>query len=234
MIYVVPLISFAVFLQSIEHLLIQRSVQNLDPWGARDSDATQHYLYYVLILRACLAAMCILWPEPLALAFLFLSTYLIGVRYRGTFNGGSDSMTLHILGAAVVYKYFPAQTHTAGAYVAVLISASYFFAGLAKINSKSWRDGLALPRFLFYSNSAFPNRFEKVMRQSPRLLGVASVAIITFEVLFPLSLLSPAAAMFFLPVGILFHLANYYFFGLNRFFWTWVAGYPAIWFWVSR
>jgi hypothetical protein len=55
-----------------------------------------------------------------------------------------------------------------------------------------------------------------------------SWAVMLFELAFPLTLVSQASLAAGLTVAALFHLANACLFGLNRFFWTWVATYPAI------
>ena len=49
-----------------------------------------------------------------------------------------------------------------------------------------------------------------------------------FELIFPLSFLNSAALILALFIAALFHLANACVFGLNRFFWTWLAAYPSI------
>ena len=55
-----------------------------------------------------------------------------------------------------------------------------------------------------------------------------SWAVILFELVFPLTLLSRQTLVAGLVVAATFHLANACLFGLNRFFWTWLSVYPAI------
>jgi hypothetical protein len=51
------------------------------------------------------------------------------------------------------------------------------------------------------------------------------------ESLFPLTLLTHAALIIGLSIAAAFHLANASLFGLNRFFWIWLASYPSLlWF----
>ena len=45
---------------------------------------------------------------------------------------------------------------------------------------------------------------------------------------FPLALLDARLAAVFCSVAAVFHFLVFYFFGLNRFFWAWVATFPAI------
>jgi hypothetical protein len=55
-----------------------------------------------------------------------------------------------------------------------------------------------------------------------------SWAVMLFEIAFPLTLISQPTLMVGLALAAVFHLANACLFGLNRFFWTWLAVYPAI------
>ena len=56
-------------------------------------------------------------------------------------------------------------------------------------------------------------------------------AVMVFELVFPLALFSQPALFIALGLAMLFHLANAYFFGLNRFVFAWLAAYPSLlWF----
>jgi hypothetical protein len=56
--------------------------------------------------------------------------------------------------------------------------------------------------------------------------------VILFECGFPLALLRPELSLVFLGGGLLFHLLIAYQLQLNRFFWAWLATYPAV-YWAS-
>jgi len=62
----------------------------------------------------------------------------------------------------------------------------------------------------------------------PRLLHAMSWAVILFELIFPFSLITQTTLIIGLIVAITFHFANACLFGLNRFFWIWLAAYPSI------
>jgi hypothetical protein len=55
-----------------------------------------------------------------------------------------------------------------------------------------------------------------------------SWAVISFELLFPLALLTHLTLIIGLAIAAIFHFANACLFGLNRFFWIWLAAYPSI------
>lgn len=59
-----------------------------------------------------------------------------------------------------------------------------------------------------------------------------SWAVMLFELVFPLALVSQPTLIAALTIAALFHLANACLFGLNRFFWTWIAVYPIL-FWLQ-
>ena len=55
-----------------------------------------------------------------------------------------------------------------------------------------------------------------------------SVAVILFEVVFPLALISLLTTALALALAAGFHLSNALFLGLNRFVWAWISAYPAL------
>ena len=115
-------------------------------------------------------------------------------------------------------------------YLAVQLVLSYFISGQVKIANLEWRSGRALQDVFCFS--AYPVSEElRGLADRPKLLFGASWAVMLFEVLFPFSLLDTRLLMVALFIAALFHLANAFLFGLNRFVWVWLAAYPSIlWF----
>jgi hypothetical protein len=138
------------------------------------------------------------------------------------------------MGLLVLYCLCAAQLLPVGigqeaafGYLAVQVILSYFIAGQVKIVNADWRSGRALRDVFGFS--AYPvSEAMRGLADHPRLLWVMSWAVMLFEVLFPLSLLHPMTIIAALIVAALFHLANACLFGLNRFFWFWLAAYPSI------
>ena len=62
----------------------------------------------------------------------------------------------------------------------------------------------------------------------PQLLFVMSWAVMMFELAFPIALMAQETLMVALVIAAVFHLGNAFLFGLNRFFWVWLAAYPSI------
>ncbi len=165
-------------------------------------------------------------------ALLFAIALVLLLRWRGAFNGGSDFMTLVGLTGLFI-------AHTVGAfkgqdfgwraglwYVALQALTSYFMSGWVKLLHPSWRTGRALPQFLD-TGIYGPLPAQSLLRKPVIALAV-SWAFTVWEGLFPLALLDVRLALLFCGVAAVFHFLVFRFFGLNRFFWAWLASFPAI------
>lgn len=212
-------------------------------WLLRGFDCALGYQgFIILLITRLVASLAViaaapLWAEShartwllLATTHLFFSSMLISMRFRGSFNGGSDSMTLIVLGAATLALAFQDQMRIVQGclwYVAIQACASYFIAGLVKIREKEWRSSKALSLFLSQSNYDVPAHLRAIgQKRIPAF--IASWGVLIFECSFPLALINPTACSAYLGVGLFFHLANVYAFGLNRFLHIWLATYPAL------
>lgn len=150
-------------------------------------------------------------------------------RFQGPYNGGSDRMSLLILCCLCLVHFVPPgrwQEYVFG-YLAVQLVLSYFIAGTVKIVNPEWRMGRALQDvFLF---SAYPVAENlRVLADYPRLLFLASWSVMLFELAFPFMMLSHITLVIALVMAAAFHFANAMLFGLNRFFWIWIAAYPSL------
>lgn len=164
-------------------------------------------------------------------AFVLMIVYFIRyVFYRGPFNGGSDAMTHILLLTLSVGVLFSTQSvlfRAALLYLGLQTILSYFVAGVVKLRSPAWWKGLSLKFILVNSPYPIPSRVKKLFVEGPWSV-IFSWGILIFEVAFPTVLLSFPAALVFLSVAFFFHLANAFVLGLNRFFWAWIAAFPAI------
>lgn len=151
-------------------------------------------------------------------------------RFDGPYNGGSDRMRLLVLVGLWTARLLPACAALVLGYVAVQLVLSYAMAGWVKLAHRAWWTGQALVdvfAFSIYPRSETLRRFAG----HPRLLGAAAWAMLIFEAAFPLALLHPTALGLALATALLFHTTNAVLFGLNRFVWAWLAGYPLLlWF----
>lgn len=163
-----------------------------------------------------------------ALALMVLALFILK-RFQGPYNGGSDRMSLLILCCLCLVYVAPTPQwrEIFFAYLALQLVLSYFISGWVKIVNPQWRNGRALQDVFRFS--AYPvSESLRAWADRPRLLVSMSWAIISFELLFPLALLTHLTLIIGLAIAAIFHFANACLFGLNRFFWIWLAAYPSI------
>ena len=184
----------------------------------------------LLWLRCAAASLALFLGESRVWPFLWISQILVCVRFRGASNGGSDSMSVVLASALslpVLLGRTPLVIQAALLYIGVQVTLSYVIAGLAKLRQADWRDGRALQHFVVESPYGVPALVGRVIEQRA-VSEVLGWSIIAFECLFPLAWLGPRACCAFLICGTLFHASIVLLLGLNRFFWAWIAAYPAL------
>lgn len=155
-------------------------------------------------------------------------------RFLGPYNGGSDRMRLLVLSCLWASHLAPNPTWERAAlgYLAVQLVLSYTMAGWVKLVNPDWRNGRALQDVFAFS--VYPvSESLRACANAPRTLLLLSWTMIAFEVGFPLALLNGTALQVALGAALVFHLVNASLFGLNRFVWIWIAGYPCL-LWFQR
>lgn len=209
------LMGFSFIQQSIEHLTLFTHERRL------------------FLIRIILSLLLIIgFQTAWTLLLLLLLSLAILHRFQGPYNGGADRMSLLILSCLTLVHFAPSLRwqEVAFGYLAIQLILSYFISGWVKVINPDWRSGQALCDVFQFS--AYP--VSESLRQwskSPRLLLSMSWGVILFELLFPFSLLSSTSLTFALVITASFHFSNACLFGLNRFFWIWIAAYPSIlWF----
>jgi len=206
------LLALAFIQQSLEHLR-----------GPRNEQA----LFGVRIVLCALVVLGLAQPWPL-LGLAALSLVIL-FRFQGPYNGGSDRMGLLALWCLALAHLAPTPQwrEIAFGYLGLQLVLSYFISGWVKVVNPDWRSGRALRDVFQFS--AYPvSEALRGWAGRPRILLAMSWAVILFELAFPLTILSQPTLIAGLVVAATFHLANACLFGLNRFFWTWLATYPAI------
>lgn len=205
------LLGFAFILQSVEHL-------------RRDEESE------IFLSRITLSVMLVLgWWTPWTCLALSVIAIINLHRYNGPYNGGSDRMGLLILFCVSIVEWLPDpkwQIYIFG-YLALQLVLSYFISGWVKVVNAEWRNGRALADvFLF---SAYPvSEHLREFNKRPKLMFIMSWCVMGFELLFPLTLFDQTALIIGLIIAAIFHFVNACIFGLNRFFWIWLAAYPSI------
>jgi hypothetical protein len=241
-------VALCVLLQTVELLQSRAAFADDGIWSfpilRREHDALPAPLRWLFALILPYRAFIVLLGLELVFAgllglgvsgaalFLLFAQLAVCVRFRGTFNGGSDYLTVLILMALSVAwlgnaKENPIAGQAALAYIAVQVTFSYFIAGVAKLKEPAWRDGAALRAFLSAEGYGAPDFVRRLLDGERRCLAL-SWGVLCFECGFPLAWLDPRMCLPLLALGIVFHLGNWLVFGLNRFLFAWSAAYPAL------
>jgi hypothetical protein len=188
----------------------------------------------VVVLRMVAAAWLAFAPGMCAAVLLWITALLVNVRFRGPWNGGSDHMLLLVTTAIAIGEAGRSSdlvVQGAVAWVGVQSILSYAMAGFAKLRTGAWRDGSALPVLLAIPAYGVPSGMRRVVAV-PALARLGAWSVLAFECGFPLVLLGPHLALGGVALAALFHLANAWTFGLNRFLLTWAVTWPAV-VWVA-
>ncbi len=214
------------------------SIQRQDiptPWMRHCLDALfapKRFSALLSLRFIALMSLAIQGSNLINIVFLFISNVALLIRWRGAFNGGSDFMTLVVLTGLLIAQIV---SQIAGAelgwrsgfwYITIQSITSYFLSGSVKLLRSEWRNGSAMTIFL---NAAIhgPLSANHWLRKS-WLAALGSWAFIVWECLAPLALLDARLALIFCFIAAFFHFLVFWFFGLNRFFWAWLATFPAM------
>jgi hypothetical protein len=238
-----------VALQTLELLLIRDALSDRGIWRFSNLErelrglwlplrwlalAALPYRAFLGLLGVQLAGALLLLGagQSLASLVLALTSLLVCVRFRGSFNGGSDAMTLLVLlalGTAALFPRSQLAAHAALLYIALQAALSYLVAGAIKLRQSAWREGRALRELFALPQYAVP-RAAQALAARPALGRVGTWSVLLFECSFPLALLGPQLCAPLLALALLFHCANAALLGLNRFLWAWAAAYPALYY----
>jgi hypothetical protein len=232
-------IALALAVGTLELLAVRRALADDGIWRwdtlSAELGALRSVLAYgpfqaVLTLRLASALLLLAGVRGPVAPVLWITTLLVNLRFRGTYNGGSDLMAMVVLTALVVAHAgigSPVLVNVALVYVAVQGVLSYAVSGVAKLANPAWRSGEALGAFVARADLGAPAFVARLLAARARGL-VASWAVMAFECGFPLALAGVAAAWAFVAAAVAFHLATVVVFGLNRFLLTWAATWPAV------
>jgi hypothetical protein len=203
-------------------------VQSLFAFLAREDVWLIH-----LVLRVLAALVLVLDGASLPLVgFLFAGTLVILIRWRGAFNGGSDFMTIVVLSGLLIAMVVGASGDLALGwragliYIAIHAASSYFISGGIKLLNPEWRSGEALALFLDGGIYGPLSRLSLFWLRPVAM--VCSWAFILWECLVPLAFLDVEFAVVYCAIAGVFHCLVFWYFGLNRFVFAWLAGFPAI------
>lgn len=246
------LLCFALLLQAIEiyRLIFNKAFQKIWSFEVLQQDLEQGLplpnflirhlfsiksLKFITLLQIAMSISGFAVSYPFVFVILFVTHLLICIRFRGSFNGGSDMMTFVLL-TGVIISLSSSQAHIQKLgliYICLHSVYSYFKAGLVKVIQKDWRSGQAIPGFLQRSLYPEMKSLAQWLYAKPRLSFLLSWITLCFELAIPTIFMSRHWAIVYFSCAMIFHYINYLAFGLNRFFWAWLAAWPSIYFVVT-
>jgi hypothetical protein len=232
------LLGFGAVIHAAEFLMLRQRIERVWRWSDLEPEVGRIFRPVLsnrgfLVLNICrlvagITAMAS--PNPFVVWILLGLHLLTLLRWLGTFNGGSDYMTLLLLWTCALGFTIPKDLGLPCLYYIVFqLCLSYFRAGFVKFKNPQWHSGQALNLFL-NSPVYASDKIVAELASRPALLLWSARFIILFEVTFPLSVFHPTMAFVYMALGFGFHLVNAYVFGLNRFVWAWLAAYPALYY----
>jgi hypothetical protein len=193
-----------------------------------------------LVLALRLAAVTAVAALPIgSAAFAIALTALLATqlyhfaRRAGFGMYASDAMNLVIIGAAWLALVVDGTRDGATLalwFVVAQSCLSYCVNGAAKLVSRSWRSGRALP-MVFGTHANGNAALYGALTAVPRLALVLAWATMVWECAMPLVLVAPEPLRIALLVsGVLFHAAIAWTMGVHLFVWAFTAPYVAIWY----
>jgi hypothetical protein len=168
---------------------------------------------------------------------LFVIGSLINLRNRAYKAEAENRFSLIIIGALLLRSLLPTDNVTLAAlwFIALQPCLSYLAAGISKIRNRDWRKGNGF-KYVATSGELVPVKEINVFFQGHQTLTrLINWLIILFECVFPMALFAGQIVLwFFLIGGVILHIGIA--FGLRRgkFFWVWMATYPALIFIAQR
>jgi hypothetical protein len=222
------LTAISVLIQCAEALRLQAGGPSLAPWpwsiqrddlagSARTIRLLFDWLYRPavhrtqLVLHALAAVSLPVWGPTVAASDFMTLVVLMGIAV--------GALATPWVGASLAWQ--------AGLWViSIQALSSYFLSGTVKLRYAGWRNGRAL-RTLLDGGIYGPLPADSMLRSRPVAVA-SSWAFIVWEAAFPLAMIDPRITTLWCAIGAVFHFLVWWFFGLNRFFWAWLATFPAL------
>ena len=171
-----------------------------------------------------------IWVRGLCALVALVATGLTTLFSPEGFDGSDKMAKVVLAGVATANIGFgsPMVVMWASAFIAAHACLAYGASGVAKVVSPSWRSGRALAGIVA-TRSFGDRRASAVLVGHPGWSRLLAWMAIAWECAVPLALLAPSWLLAALLVaGVLFHSIAARVMGLNTFFWSFVATYPAI------
>jgi len=190
----------------------------------------------LLILRQLCGLYVLLFPlQGVALTYCLTGLFVVGslMNFRNIAYGPEteNRFSLILIGALLLQKIAPTHTVTIITFWFIALQAclSYTTAGVTKLFNTNWMHGNGFLSVVSSYDLVPLKAVSVFFNQHRQAAQVINWWIILFECFFPLVLIvGPPLCWWFMALGILFHASIAIWLRLGKFFWVWVATYPAL------
>ncbi|WP_329389793.1 hypothetical protein OG625_37245 [Streptomyces sp. NBC_01351] len=249
---VAKLAAISILLANLEYLVARRILSNsgllswpvgslrhawlVSGWTGRVLGTLLGYPNVLVLISGRIALAVAVLVAPLSLTsspWLLLPLAFVTVTFylRSNYGlDGADQMAWLIVAALSLVAIVDTKTAVVAGlwFVALQSCLSYFVSGVAKASARGWRDGTYLPG-IFQTAIYGHSHLGHLLATRPALSTALARSVIAWECTFPLVLFAPPYAVGpILLLGVAFHAGNAYLMGLNTFFWSFTATYPAV------
>jgi hypothetical protein len=194
------------------------------------------HCWIILIAARCCAGLTLFLAtnDDLLTKLMLLVVFFTGslMNLRNTpFGAETENRFALIITGALLLRYFaptPMVTLACLWFIALQSCVSYFTAGVTKMFNAEWRNGNGI-RHVFESPGLVATRKATYwLKEHPSFAKFLTWGTLSMECAFPVALAGWPLVWLFLAWGILFHVGIAIFIRLGKFFWVWIATYPAI------
>lgn len=197
---------------------------------------------FLIGLRIVFGAVLLVLPfqSPL-LVFLYAGLFIIGsminLRNLAYQAETENRFFLVIIGALLLRSLLPTDNITLAVlwFIALQVCLSYLAAGISKLRSPAWRKGNGFKYVVTSNELVSAKKINIFFEEHKALTRLINWLIILFECTFPVALFGGQIIFWiFLVGGLILHAAIAFGLRMGKFFWIWIATYPALIFIVQR
>lgn len=161
---------------------------------------------------------------------LFVIGSLVNLRNLAYMAETENRFSLVIIGTLLLRSLVPTDVVTLASlwFVALQVCIAYLTAGIAKLMNADWRKGNGFKYMATSSELVAAPKINIYFEEHKTLARTINWLIIVFECTFSVGLFVPVTFWFFLAGGIVLQIAIAFGLRMGKFFWIWIAAYPAL------
>jgi hypothetical protein len=190
---------------------------------------------FLIGLRIGLSVVLLILPfnSPLFVllyACLFIIGSLVNLRNVAYRAETENIFSLVLIGTLLLRSLLPTDMVTLASlwFIALQVCIAYLTAGISKLKNPDWRKGNGFKYMVTSSELVAAPKINIYFEEHKTLTRFINWLIILFECTFPVGLFVPVIFWFFLAGGIILQIAIALGLRMGKFFWIWLATYPAL------